>query len=288
MTFSSFLRRCGGFIPLSILFILLTLIPAGAAPPAPPPPPDTEIRSLIAGIDAGTGAEADARKRGRMAALEKTTKRLRELEASGLQAAFPGKTPGDSVRILGHKQGTSGRDSKSRLWLETETGFVLKDPKTVGRPSPQLLDRADLLDIRIWTDRKKYREGETVLLHLQGNRDFHARVIRIDGSGRVIQILPNNYRQVSVFEKDKHYRIPDEGDRHRIEILPPFGAVRFVVYASRLPMSHINMKTLGGGIYEYRSSRDAFGRSVRRVIPAGEERMTEFCEASWNIETLPR
>jgi hypothetical protein len=286
MTFPSFLRSHGWFIPVTIL--LLALSRADAAFPAPPPPPDTEIRSLINGIDAGTGAEADARKRGRTAALEKTSKRLRELEAAGLQAALSGKTPGDSVRILGHKEGAPGRDSKPRLWLETETGFVLKDPKTGGRPSPGLLDRADLLDIRIWTDKKKYREGETVLILLQGNRDFHARVIRIDGSGRVIQLLPNNYRQISVFEKDKRYRLPDEGDRHRIEIVPPFGAMRFVVYASRLPMSHINMKTLGGGIYEYRSSREAFGRSVRRVIPAGEERMTEFCEASWNIETLPR
>jgi hypothetical protein len=53
-------------------------------------------------------------------------------------------------------------------------------------------------------------------------------------------------------------------------------------------MSHVNLKTIGDGIYEYRSGQTAFGRSVRHVIPAGEEVMTSFCEASWEIRTRPR
>jgi hypothetical protein len=277
-----------------VLFIVLA---GGQAPAASPdaPPPDTETRSLIIGIDAGTAPAAkDDRKaalagilnRGRQTALEKARNRLLELRKFDLDFDLV-RTPAGFVRIL-KQEPLPVKGAPPHIWIETETGFVLKEKKAGNRPDAALLDRADLLDVRIWTDRKEYEEGETVTLHLRGNRDFYGKMIQIDRKGAVLQLLPNNYRQLSSFEKEKLYRIPDEGDRYQLTVQPPPGTIRFIVYATRLPMSQVNLQSTTGGIFKYRASAKAFGRSVRHIIPAGEEQIAEFCEASWEIRIVPR
>jgi hypothetical protein len=70
--------------------------------------------------------------------------------------------------------------------------------------------------------------------------------------------------------------------------LDRLGTIRFMVYATLLPMSQVNLQFTTGGIFKNRASAKAFGRSVRHVIPTGEEQGSEFCEATWDIKTVPR
>ncbi|MBU4371964.1 MAG: DUF4384 domain-containing protein [Proteobacteria bacterium] len=298
MMVSSFFRRYIVALVIGICFIFSpTTAVFAASAPAAAPPPDTETRSLILGINTGTepaAANTDRKKtlagllnRGRQTALEKTRNRLLGLGKFGLDFDLV-RTPVGFVQILQQQETLPGKGEPPHIWIEAETVFVLKDKKTGKRPDAALLDRADLLDVRIWTDRKEYKEEESVTLYLQGNRDFYGKVIQIDAKGTVLQLLPNNYRQISSFEKEKSYRIPDEGDRYQLTVQPPLGTIRFIVYATRLPMSQVNLQSTTGGIFKYRASAKAFGRSVRRVIPAGEEQGVEFCEATWVIKTVPR
>ena len=249
MMVSSFFRRYIVALVIGIGFIFSpsTALFAASAPAAAPPP-DTETRSLILGVDAGTApaAKADRKQalagllnRGRQTALEKTRNRLLELGKFGLDFDLV-RTPAGFVRILQQQETLPGKGERPHIWIEAETGFVPKERKTGNRPDAALLDRADLLDVRIWTDRKEYEEGKTVILYLQGNRDFYGKVIQIDMKGAVLQLLPNNYRQISSFEKEKRYRIPDEGDRYQLAVQPPLGTIRFIVHATRLPMSQVN------------------------------------------------
>ncbi len=279
----------GRFLSFSVLWCIavLTWGPVMAESEVPPLP-DSVQRSLIIGIDAGPVDKDSARKKGREMALKKARTFLADWEKAGLSCALVPTPPQGPISILAQKKIPGKQGKPSGFWIETEAAFTVKDPKTAGPPNIALLDRADLLDVRIWTERREYREREPITLTLQGNRDFYAKIAWIDAAGKVRQLLPNNYRQIAVFEKGRRYRLPDEGDRYRLEVRPPFGVVRFVVYAARLPMSHVNLKTIGGGIYEYRSGRNAFGRSVRRIIPEGEEGLTPFCEAGWEIRTRPR
>jgi hypothetical protein len=297
MIISSFIRRCvAALLPETVLVLIIVLVCGPAAASPAPSPPDTETRSLIIGVDAGTAPAAKADRkaalsallnRGRQAALEKARNRLLELGKFGLDFDLV-RSPAGFVQLLRQEETLSRKGDRPHLWLEAEAGFVPKDRKTGDHPDPGLLGRADLLDVRIWTDRKVYEEGNTITLHLQGNRDFYGKVVRIDVKGTVFQILPNNYRQMSSFEKDRPYRIPDEGDRYQLSARPPFGTIRFIVYATRLPMSQVNLQSTTGGIFKYRASAKAFGRSVRHIIPAGEEQIAEFCEASWEVRTVPR
>jgi hypothetical protein len=284
-----FFRRHSSSVFVSLFFSLLIFSDTSRAI-AGAPLPDREDRSLMIGatVAAEMSSLGEARKQVRASILEKGRNRLSELKKSGLDVAPVQRPPEGFVRIVSQKEIKPGKDARPRFWFEGEMGFLLKSTRTGDRPDTSILDRADLLAVAIWTEKKEYREGQTISLTLQGNRDFYAKVVQIDAQGRILQILPNNYRQISVFKKDRPYRLPDEGDRYQLTVKPPFGTIRFIVYATRLPMSHVNLKTIGGGIYEYRSSLKNFGRSVRRVIPAGEEVSTEFSEVLWQVKTLPR
>ncbi len=291
-----FFCRCIVTLVIGIGLFFSPLFLFAASAPTVAPSSDTETRSLIMGVDAGTApaANTDRKKgmarllnKGRQTAQEKTRNRLLELGKFDLDFDLV-RTPTGFVQILQQQETISAKGEPPHIWIEAETAFLLKDKKTGKRPDAALLDRADLLDVRIWTDRKEYKEGETVTLYLQGNRDFYGKVIRIDMKGAVVQLLPNNYRQLSSFEKGKLYRIPDEGDRYQLQVKPPLGTTRFTVHATRLPMSQVNLQSTTGGIFKYRASAKAFGRSVRRIIPTGEEQGVEFCEATWEIKTVPR
>ncbi|MFZ4437788.1 MAG: DUF4384 domain-containing protein [Syntrophales bacterium] len=295
MAFTFFCRFIVTLV-IGIGFFFSPLFLFAASAPTVPPSPDTETRSLIMGVNAGTApaANTDRKKgmarllnKGRQTAQEKTRNRLLELGKFDLDFDLV-HTPTGFVQILQQQETIPVKGEPPHIWIEAETAFLLKERKTGKRPDAALLDRADLLDVRIWTDRKEYKEGETVTLYLQGNRDFYGKVIRIDLKGAVVQLLPNNYRQLSSFEKGKLYRIPDEGDRYQLQVKPPLGTTRFTVHATRLPMSQVNLQATTGGIFKYRASAKAFGRSVRRIIPTGEEQGVEFCEATWEIKTIPR
>lgn len=78
-----------------------------------------------------------------------------------------------------------------------------------------------------------------------------------------------------------------EGDRYELKVQPPFGTIRFIVYATRLPMSHVNLKTTAGGIFQYRGSEKSFRNSVKHIIPVGEEQLAELYDAAWEIKTVP-
>ena len=140
------------------------------------------------------------------------------------------------------------------------------------------------LTVEVWTDKRKYSEGEHVKIFFKGNKNFYGKIVKVGVKGKVLQLLPNNYRQISFFKRGKVYTIPDEGDRFNLEVHSPFGEERIIVYASDLPLSLRNMKTVAKGIYAYRGKESSLGKSVRKSISIPEGGTTEFCESIWKIK----
>ena len=108
MKVSAFFRRHIVALLSGICFIFSPTTLFAASAPAAAPPPDTETRSLILGVDAGTApaANADRKKalagllnRGRQTAQEKTRNRLLELGKFGLGFDLV-RTPAGFVQIL--------------------------------------------------------------------------------------------------------------------------------------------------------------------------------------------
>ncbi|MDD4953001.1 MAG: DUF4384 domain-containing protein, partial [Desulfovibrionaceae bacterium] len=103
------------------------------------------------------------------------------------------------------------------------------------------------LSVKVWTDKKEYRQGEKIFISLQGNRDFYGKIVYLTASGEVIQLLPNDLRTLNFFKSGRVYRIPDTGAAFNLEVTPPFGSEQIVVYASESPLAKVSTRSIGQG-----------------------------------------
>ncbi len=196
------------------------------------------------------------------------------------------------VKVLEQKDLGIENNSRYHVWIKAEVTYILRPPT---EPSQQkvLMSPEAPLTVKVWTDKKTYSDSEYITIHMEGNRDFYARIINIGSNEKVIQLLPNGYRQTNYFRGGQRYQIPGSGDRFSLKVTPPYGQERIVVYASETPMGDIPMKSLGAGLQEYQGSNDDLAFRVRSIQPvarpAGDFTPggTQFYEASWTVDTGP-
>jgi len=91
------------------------------------------------------------------------------------------------------------------------------------------------LNVKVWTDRPSYAEGECVRLYLKGNKPFYGRLVYQQADGNLVQLLPNPFRQANHFEGGTVYELPSAEDRFKMDTCAPFGAERVTLYASTSP-----------------------------------------------------
>jgi hypothetical protein len=196
------------------------------------------------------------------------------------------------VKVLEQKDFGIENNSRYHVWIKAEVTYVLKPPREPSKKKV-LMSPAAPLTVKVWTDKKSYNSSEYITIYMEGNRDFYARIVNISSDGKVIQLLPNAYRQTHQFLGGQRYQIPGSGDRFSLQVTPPFGQERIVVYASETPMGDIPMKSLGGGLKEYQGSNEDLGFRVRSIQPVARpggsmtSGSTGFYEASWVVETGP-
>ena len=110
--------------------------------------------------------------------------------------------------------------NRYHIWIKAEVEYVLRskgqEPKASKIMSPE-----GPLTVRVWTPRKVYKRGEIVEIFIQGNRDFYARIVNIDSQGNITQLLPNDHRNINLFQGSRVYKIPDTGDRFTIKVRGP-------------------------------------------------------------------
>ncbi|MCD6486855.1 MAG: DUF4384 domain-containing protein [Syntrophobacterales bacterium] len=261
--------------------------------------PDLEIRSVILSVDAyaypGKGGKA-GQIRGKM--LSKAKERILEgakryldsrTKISGINLEYKIiKNKADRfVTILSVKNYDADDKGRYHTRMQGEVKYRLEG-LTYGndRLRSVLMKPSAPLTVEIWTDKKRYSEGERVKMFFKGNRDFYGKIVKVGVKGKILQLLPNNYRQISFFKRGKTYTVPDEGDRFNLEVHSPFGEERIIVYASDLPLSLRNMKTVAGGLYTYRGKESSLGKSVRKSISIPENGTAEFCESIWKINKV--
>jgi len=285
------------FLPL--LFFISTGIVCAAEIQAEEMAPDLEMRSVIQSVDVyaypGEGSEAK-QIRGKM--LSKARERIfkgvkkyldsrTKIAGINLKYEIIKNRAGRFVDIL--KVENHGADNKGRCHarIQGEVKYRLKG-LTYGddRLRAVLMKHAAPLTVDVWTDKREYGEGEHVKIFFKGNKGFYGKVVKTGVRGKVFQLLPNNYRQISFFKGGEIYTIPDEGDRFDLEVHPPFGVERIIVYASDLPLSLRNMKTVAKGIYAYRGKESSLGKSVRKSISIPGDGTAEFCESVWKIKKV--
>ena len=106
-------------------------------------------------------------------------------------------------------------------------------------------DPAAPLSVRIWTDAKEYRQGGKIRVYLKGNKPFYGRVVYRDAGGKLVQLLPNPYRQSNYFNGGAVYELPSGDDRFDLEVSPPFGAEAITVYAATSQVGELDVSPSG-------------------------------------------
>lgn len=145
------------------------------------------------------------------------------------------------------------------------------------------------LSVKVWSDQQDYREGEQIKVYLKGNKPFYARVVYKDAGGGLLQLLPNPYRKDYYFHGGVIYEIPSGSDRFVLEVEPPFGEERIVVYASSSPLGDIDVEVTGG-VYQVKTAAADIPAKTRAVKisekPAGKKApVSEFLKEMVIVRT---
>jgi hypothetical protein len=196
-------------------------------------------------------------------------------------------------------------NSRYHVRIKAEVEYFINDGKRPELPAvveptesqatvaPTLPGTASPLTVKVWSSKNSYRDGEKIEIFLQGNRDFHARVVNINERGEIVQLLPNDFRDNSHFQGGKRYRIPDQGDAFELNVSPPYGRDRIVVYASEVELGQVAMQGIGQGLKAYGGDQKSLALATRGIAvsakrtPEAAPAVVEFYEASHQIETMP-
>ncbi len=211
---------------------------------------------------------------------------------------------GGAVTVLEQKDLGVEDNKRYHVWIRAEVEYGLKvkpdraEEQSAGTSvSGHTVVSGGPLTVYVWTSKQQYRAGENIEIFVQGNRDFYAKIIDVTSGGDIVQLLPNDYRQVNQFKSGVVYKIPDEGDRFELTVAPPFGQDRIIVYASEVPLGHVTTEKTGNGLRRYTGDTRSFAAKTRGISIVGNQKKSDigdntgsgaqFYEGAWNISTGP-
>lgn len=198
------------------------------------------------------------------------------------------------VKILETKERNWYKDDRSgdcfKIKIRAE---VIPDEKAMSNlaANQAIADDPSLpLNVRVWTDKKQYKSKEQIKIYLKGNKPFYARVLYVNVKGESVQLLPNPWREENYFNGGVVYEIPSGNDRFDLEVSPPFGEEKILVYASSTELGKINLQE-AGSVYEVKTKAKDVGMQTRGIqlkekTGAGKP-VESFFEGKVTIKTLP-
>ena len=195
-----------------------------------------------------------------------------------------------AVTVLEQKDMGIEKNNRYHVWIRAEVRYALTSRPSNEPAAAAVMAENAPLTVKVWSDRKHYRQGKFMTLFIQGNRDFYARIVDVAPDGKIIQLLPNTYRTLSQFTGGQTYTIPGPGDRFKLRVRGPFGQEKVIVYASEQPISNISMEGAGAGLKSYRGTLNTLNRQMRTIEPVfvGNDPLnSEFYEGVWEIQTTP-
>ena len=166
---------------------------------------------------------------------------------------------------------------------------VIPDEKAMQKVSEVLDDPSAPLSVKVWTDKKEYREGDKIKIYIKGNKPFYAKVIYKETTGNLIQILPNPYRKDNYFNGGVIYEIPSGNDKFELEVNPPFEEESVMFHTSVSQLGDLDLKE-EGGVYQVKTKSKDIGiktRSVKikEVTEGKAQQASEFFEGKAVVKT---
>ena len=174
-----------------------------------------------------------------------------------------------------------------KVKIKTE---VIPDEKAMKKMPDTALDDPTLpLNVKVWSDKAAYSEGEKMKIYLRGNKPFFARVIYRDVAKKDLQLLPNPYRQDNYFQGGVMYEIPSGKDKFELEVNPPFGEESIIIYASVAELGDLKLKQ-EGSVFAVKTKPQDIGiksRSIKikEVSSGAAQKPAEFSEGNVIVKT---
>lgn len=177
-----------------------------------------------------------------------------------------------------------------KIKIKAEVAPYTATAMQAANASDLLKNSSAPLFIQAWTDKKEYSNSEDIKIYVQGNKPFYARVVNIDPSGVVVQLIPNPYRVDNYFSETTVHQIPSMGDQFELEVTSPFGKDTVIVFASTSPLGDIDLKPQGG-VYEVKTKLQDIGVRTRGIKLKTKSRQdmpsaSEFYEKTISVKTI--
>ncbi|WP_321401915.1 protein kinase domain-containing protein [Maridesulfovibrio sp.] len=143
-----------------------------------------------------------------------------------------------------------------------------------------------LLMNRLWTDRSSYPKGAHINVIMQGNKDYYCLVAFVASTGEIIRLLPNSNRTEKIFKAGTMYRIPNSEDAFSLEVAPPYGTERIVLFSSTVPLGNVELQNVGDSLSLFSGTLNEF-RHKLMDLKISPENSAEFFEGTWEVTTGP-
>lgn len=165
------------------------------------------------------------------------------------------------VKIIESKDNGITSDNRYHYWIKAEIEYVIKVSKSEKtKNNTFLMNPSAPLAVMVWTEKSIYNKGEKIRIFLQGNKDFYARLIYVDVKENILQLIPNQYRINNYFKGGKVFSIPKSSDNFELEVSPPFGKEKIIVYASSSPQGNVETTPLGKSLFNIKSDLETIGK----------------------------
>jgi hypothetical protein len=133
---------------------------------------------------------------------------------------------------------------------------------SAGPPLPGADGR---LTVKLCTDRTSYQDGEQMVVHVIGNRDFYGKIWYHDVAGKDIQILPNDFRKDAQFKANTEILVPGDADKFQLMVKAPFGSELITVIASTAPQGDVPLQPMANGLALVQAAPDEAARLTRSL-----------------------
>lgn len=97
-------------------------------------------------------------------------------------------------------------------------------------------------------DKQRFKAGDKIAFLVSLDKDAHLLMIYEDAEHNLIQVLPNQYREKSLYKEGLFIAVPDKSEPFEFIINPPFGNEKLWVFASSKQFPELEGTRLKNGL----------------------------------------
>lgn len=174
--------------------------------------------------------------------------------------------------------------------IQAEVIPTREDMQKIAESGAALDDPTAPLSLKVWTNKKSFKAGETMKVYLRGNKPFFGRLIYVNAASTNLQILPNPSRKNNYFQGGVIYEVPTGNDKFDLTVQEPFGTEKLVLYGSTSPLGQLDAIDLGA-VLQVEESVEEIAAKTRGIAftttteEGRKHQVSEFAEAVVELET---